>query len=84
MRIMCVRMRSGPAHVDEGGCVMTEGRVVAELAVFNEDGSRLAVCSLDGEVKIWSSASRTLATRFSPDGSRGTAVAAASWNRVSL
>lgn len=55
-----------------------------EKSVFSEDGARLAVCSLDGEVKVWDSATGTLSTRFTPEGARGVAVAAASWSRVSL
>ena len=53
---------------------------VQDRAVFSEDGARLAVCSLDGEVKVWDSATGTLSTRFTPEGARG---AAASWSRVS-
>lgn len=54
-----------------------------ERVVFSKDGARLAVCSLDGEVKVWDSATGTLSTRFTPEGARGVAVAAASWSRVS-
>ena len=75
-------MRSCPAHVSRATCRMSvkvEG--VREVAVFSGDGSRLAVCSLDGEVKIWSSATRTLAARFAPEAARGGAPAAA-WSRV--
>ena len=56
---------------------------VQDRAVFSEDGARLAVCSLDGEVKVWDSATGTLSTRFTPEGARGVAIAAASWSRVS-
>ena len=56
---------------------------VRERVLFSEDSSRLAVCSLDGEVKIWNSATRTLVSRFTPEGARGTIVAAARWSRVS-
>ena len=58
--------------------VGASGRVL-----FSEDGARLAVCALDGEVKIWNSATGTLANRFTPEGARGAAVAAAAWSRVS-
>ena len=61
-----------------------EPKTRQERVVFSEDGSRLAVCSLDGEVKIWDSATGTLTTHFSPEGARGVAVAAASWSRVSF
>lgn len=52
------------------------------MAVFSEDGSRLAVCCLDGEVKIWSSATGTLVSRFSPDLGQDETVTAACWSRV--
>ena len=55
-----------------------------ELVVFSDDGSRLAVCSLDGELKIWSSDTRTLVSRFTPEEARGAAVASAAWSRVSF
>lgn len=55
-----------------------------ERVEFSEDGARLAVCGLDGEVKVWNSATGTLATRFTPDRARGVAVAAATWSRVSV
>lgn len=61
-----------------------DGDSAAELAVFSVDGSRLAVCALDGEIKVWSSATRTLVSRFTPEDARGAVVAAASWSRVSL
>ncbi|CAI8048441.1 WD repeat-containing protein 43 [Geodia barretti] len=61
---------------------MAEGVAAAELAVFSEDGSRLAVCSLDGELKVWSVATRTLVSRFTPEDARGGAIATASWSRV--
>jgi hypothetical protein len=67
-----------PRVRDMAGCV-----AAAELAVFSEDGSRLAVSSLDGELKVWSGATRTLVSRFTPEDARGGVIAAASWSRVS-
>lgn len=59
-------------------------RDAKERVVFSEDGAKLAVCGLDGEVKVWSSATGTLTTRFTPEGARGVAIAAATWSRVSV
>lgn len=56
-------------------------REAKERVVFSEDGAKLAVCGLDGEVKVWSSATGTLTTRFTPEGARGVAIAAATWSR---
>ena len=54
-----------------------------ERVVFSEDGTRLAVCRPDGEVKVWNSATGTLSSSFTPEGARGVPVRAASWSRVS-
>jgi WD40 repeat protein len=52
-----------------------------ERVVFSEDGTRLAVCRPDGEVKVWNSATGTLSSSFTPEGARGVPVRAASWSR---
>lgn len=59
-------------------------REVRERVVFSEDAAKLAVCGFDGEVKVWSTATGTMTSRFIPEGARGVAIASATWSRVSV
>lgn len=57
-----------------------EMAVVCEVCSFSCDGESLAIAGLDGEVKIWDSASGTLKQRFTPS-AVGSEIRNLAWSR---
>ena len=62
------------------GCLLMEERA-RERCVFSPDGGSLAICGVDGEVKVWDSATGGMVLRFSPSGARGQPISSAAWSR---